>query len=72
MSGTLNAIEPVIAGGGLSRSKMRFYFFLFAISGFCALVYEVVWLRLAMASFGVNTAIVSILVSMFMAGLGLG
>jgi spermidine synthase len=44
----------------------------FVVSGFCGLVYEVVWLRLAMASFGVTTPTVSIVVSMFMAGLGAG
>src|SRR5260370_10488949 len=52
--------------------KMRWYFVLFVASGFCSLVYEVVWLRLAMASFAVTTATVSIVLSMFMAGLGLG
>ena len=51
---------------------MSWYFTFFVVSGFCALVYEVVWLRLAMASFGVTTALVSIMLSMFMAGLGLG
>ena len=35
------------------------YFLFFVVSGFCGLVYEVVWLRLAMASFGVTTALVS-------------
>ncbi len=52
--------------------NMRWFFVFFIISGFCGLVYEVVWLRLAMASFGVTTAMVSIVISMFMAGLGLG
>jgi spermidine synthase len=51
---------------------MRWYFVFFVVSGFCSLVYEVVWLRLAMASFGVTTAMVSIVVSVFMAGLGAG
>jgi predicted membrane-bound spermidine synthase len=51
---------------------LRWYFGLFVISGFCGLVYEVVWVRLAMASFGVTTALVSIVLSTFMAGLGLG
>ena len=51
---------------------MRWYFVFFVVSGFCSLVYEIVWLRLSMASFGVTTALVSIVVSMFMAGLGLG
>lgn len=48
------------------------YFCFFVLSGFCGLVYEVVWLRLAMASYGVTAALVSIVLSMFMAGLGLG
>lgn len=52
--------------------KTQWYFVFFIISGFCGLVYEVVWLRLAMASFGVTTALASIVISMFMAGLGLG
>jgi predicted membrane-bound spermidine synthase len=53
-------------------SNLGWYFGFFVVSGFCGLVYEVVWLRLAMASFGVTTALVSIVLSMFMAGLGLG
>jgi spermidine synthase len=55
-----------------SGSKPSWYFGFFVISGFCGLVYEVVWLRLAMSSFGVTTALASIVISMFMAGLGLG
>ena len=48
------------------------YFVFFLVSGFCSLVYEVVWLRLAMAKFGVNTPMISIVLSVFMAGLALG
>jgi spermidine synthase len=44
----------------------------FFLSGLCSLVYELVWLRLAMAKFGVTTALVSIVLSVFMAGLGAG
>ena len=51
---------------------MRWYFIFFLVSGFCSLVYEVVWLRLAMAQFGVITPLVSVVLSVFMAGLGLG
>lgn len=51
---------------------MRWFFGFFFISGFCSILYELVWLRLAMAQFGVTTALVSIVLSMFMAGLGLG
>ena len=51
---------------------MFWFFIFFLISGFCSILYEIVWLRLAMAQFGVTSAMVSIVLSMFMAGLGLG
>jgi spermidine synthase len=51
---------------------MVWFFIFFLVSGFCSLLYEVLWLRLAMAQFGVTTALTSIVISMFMAGLGLG
>ena len=51
---------------------MLWYFLFFFISGFCGILYELIWLRLAMAQFGVTTAQVSIVLSMFMAGLGAG
>jgi spermidine synthase len=52
--------------------RIRWYFLFFLVSGFCSLVYEVVWLRLSVAMFGVTTPMVSIVLSVFMAGLGLG
>jgi spermidine synthase len=51
---------------------MSWLFLFFCISGFCSILYEIIWLRLAMASFGVTSALVSIVLSVFMAGLGLG
>jgi spermidine synthase len=54
------------------RLKRSSFFVFFFISGFCSLVYEIVWLRLSMAKFGVTTPLVSIVLSVFMAGLGLG
>ena len=48
------------------------YFVFFLVSGFCGILYELIWLRLSMAQFGVTTPLVSIVLSMFMAGLGLG
>jgi len=48
------------------------FFCFFFVSGFCGLLYQVVWLRVAMADFGVTTALVSIVLSVFMAGLALG
>ena len=55
---------------GPSVTKWFFLFFFF--SGFCSLVDEVVWLRLAMAAFGVTTPFISIVLSVFMGGLALG
>jgi spermidine synthase len=53
-------------------SYLAWYFAFFVISGSCGMVYEVIWIRLAMASFGVTTALASIVLSIFMGGLGLG
>ena len=51
---------------------MPWFFLFFFISGFCSVLYELIWLRLSMARFGVTTAMVSVVLSVFMAGLGLG
>jgi spermidine synthase len=51
---------------------MTWYFLFFFVSGFCGILYEIVWLRLSMAQFGITSALIAIVLSMFMAGLGLG
>lgn len=51
---------------------MRLFFVFFFLSGFCSVLYELVWLRLAMAHFGVTSGVTSVIISSFMAGLGLG
>ena len=51
---------------------MPWFFVFFFFSGFCSILYELVWLRLAMAEFGVTTALVSMVLSVFMGGLGAG
>jgi len=51
---------------------MSWYFIFFFLSGLCSILYELVWLRLSMAEFGVTTGQVSIVLSMFMAGMGIG
>jgi spermidine synthase len=51
---------------------MFWYFLFFCVSGLCGILYELIWLRLAMAQFGVTTPMVSIVLSTFMGGLGLG
>jgi spermidine synthase len=56
----------------VSGNNSRWYFVFFFISGFCSILYELIWLRLAMAQFGVTIATVSIVLSTFMAGLGVG
>ncbi|MES2790798.1 MAG: fused MFS/spermidine synthase [Planctomycetota bacterium] len=53
----------------LSRSMQ---FRLFFLSGFSGLVYQIVWLRLAFAAFGVITPVISVVLSVFMLGLGAG
>ncbi len=50
----------------------RAFFFIFIISGFCGLLYQIVWMRLALSFFGVITPIASVVVSAFMFGLALG
>ncbi len=57
---------------GPAQHDIRWFFAFFFVSGFCALVYQVVWLRLTMAQFGVTTPVVSLVLAVFMAGLGLG
>ncbi|MGA2508437.1 MAG: hypothetical protein ABSF80_13285 [Chitinispirillaceae bacterium] len=47
-------------------------FQMFFISGFCGLLYQIVWIRLAYAYFGIITPVMSIVISVFMLGLLLG
>jgi len=51
---------------------MQWFFCFFLVSGFCSILYEIVWLRISMAQFGVTTAMVSLVLSAFMVGLGVG
>jgi len=57
---------------GRELLRDRWFFAFFVVSGFCALLCQVVWLRLAMARFGVTAAMVAIVLSVFMAGLAIG
>ena len=72
MPTALNTSEPENLEQEISLPSGLSYFGFFVVSGFCGLLYEVVWLRLAMASFGVTAALVAVVLSMFMAGLSLG
>ena len=54
-----------------SRTRPLLFFFFF-VSGFSGLVYQVVWTRMAFASFGIITPVLSVVLSVFMLGLSLG
>src|ERR1051326_1001573 len=56
----------------MSTPIRRLLFLLFFVSGFCGLVYQVVWTRLAFATFGIITPVLSIVISTFMVGLSVG
>jgi spermidine synthase len=45
---------------------------LFLVSGFSALIYQVVWQRTLFSTFGINSESVTVIVSVFMFGLGVG
>ena len=56
----------------MSPSRRPLLFLLFFVSGFCGLLYQVVWTRLAFASFGIIMPVLSVVISLFMLGLSLG
>jgi spermidine synthase len=55
-----------------SPSIRRILFFLFFVSGFCGLLYQVIWTRIAFAAFGIITPVLSVVLSVFMLGLAAG
>jgi predicted membrane-bound spermidine synthase len=68
---------PIIAILNIYKVKIflnikSLLFFLFFVSGFCGLLYQIIWLRIAFASFGVISPILSVVISVFMLGLSLG
>jgi spermidine synthase len=56
----------------MNQFTRRVLFFLFFLSGFSSLVYQVVWTRMAFASFGIITPVLSVVLSVFMLGLAVG
>ncbi len=56
----------------LVKNPWRWTALLFFLSGFCSLVYQVVWVRLAFSHFGIITPVLSVVLSTFMLGLALG
>lgn len=57
---------------GRFTSSLEYISILFLISGFSALIYQVVWQRVLFSTFGVNAESVTVVVSVFMFGLGVG
>jgi hypothetical protein len=56
----------------LTFTKEVYYFFLFFVSGFTGLLYQIIWIRLAFASFGIILPIISVAISIFMLDLSMG
>lgn len=56
----------------MSAITRRTLFLLFFLSGFSSLIYQVVWTRMAFASFGIITPVLSVVLSVFMLGLAVG
>src|SRR5580692_8779824 len=54
------------------QKSFRWFYLLFFLSGFPALIYQIVWQRTLFAIYGVNVESVTVVVSAFMLGLGLG
>jgi spermidine synthase len=55
-----------------TRDKSWLYYFLFFVSGMPALIYQIVWQRALFTLYGINIESVTIIVTVFMLGLGLG
>jgi spermidine synthase len=56
----------------MSSFTRRVLFLLFFLSGFSSLIYQVVWTRIAFASFGIIAPVLSVVLSVFMLGLAVG
>jgi spermidine synthase len=78
MSSVQDGVEfnPTVAGASTrvraERGPLRALAWVYFCSGFSALVYQVVWQRALSTHFGVGPISTTLIVSVFMAGLGLG
>lgn len=63
---------PLPEGISLARSTPFALYLFFFVSGFPALLYQIVWQRALFTLYGVNVESVTMVVSAFMVGLGLG
>src|SRR5260370_20783779 len=60
------------APNSTNSDNLSFYYLLFFLSGFPALLYQIVWQRALFTLYGVNVESVTMIVTVFMLGLGLG
>ena len=68
-------MEATLAAPAAARAKfdtLPVYYLLFFMSGFPALLYQIVWQRALFTLYGVNIESVTMIVTVFMLGLGLG
>src|SRR5215213_9328436 len=63
---------PAVSASATVPPRVRMLCVLFFFSGFPALIYQLTWQRSLFRIFGVNTESVTIVVTAFMLGLGLG
>jgi MFS family permease len=56
----------------IKRDTNSIYYVLFFLSGFPALLYQIVWQRALFTLYGVNIESVTMIVTVFMLGLGMG
>ena len=62
----------LVSSGTGGSERVWIYYLLFFLSGFPALLYQIVWQRTLFTLFGVNVESVTMVVTVFMLGLGLG
>ena len=68
----MNSSTPVTLAAAGKAANVKPYYLLFFVSGFPALLYQIVWQRALFTIYGVNIQSVTVIVTVFMLGLGLG
>src|ERR1700733_6298337 len=66
------SISGLAGASDHERRSLWPYYLLFFVSGFPALLYQIVWQRALFTIYGVNIESVTVIVTVFMLGLGLG
>ncbi|MGA7242584.1 MAG: fused MFS/spermidine synthase, partial [Terracidiphilus sp.] len=72
MEQSLLAACPPVIGESVKPENLWRYYVLFFTSGFPALLYQIVWQRALFTIYGVNIQSVTVIVTVFMLGLGIG